>query len=211
MYGYSAIAQNPNDMSGMDMSAVSNQNNDSNKHMHDMPGMGGDGSASVMHSMEGHHMDMGPHLKMTSLRATKPGDPEKADLVVQAARATAEKYKDYKLALADGYKIFLPNLPQKQYHFTNYWYALRARNHFDPSHATSLLYEKNGDDYKLIGVVYTAPRDASEDNLNARIPLSIAQWHAHVNLCMPPREKRPEVMPPNRAETRRHLVGGAAA
>ncbi len=195
--GYSAIAENPSDVSGMDMSGMSNQNHGTNKDMNDMPGMGGDGNASVMHSMEGHHMDMGPHMKMTSLRATRPGDQEKADLVVQAARAAAEKYKDYKLALADGYKIFLPNLPQKQYHFTNYGYAFRARNHFDASHPTSLLYEKNGDDYKLIGVMYTAAKDASEDDLNARIPLSVAQWHAHVNLCTPPRGKRQEAMPPN--------------
>jgi hypothetical protein len=116
---------------------------------------------------------------------------------VQAARAAAEKYQDYKVALADGYKIFLPKVPQKQYHFTNYWYAFRARKHFDPAHPTSLLYEKHGDDYKLIGVMYTDKKDASEDKLNERIPLSIAQWHAHVNLCMPPRDKRQEAMPPN--------------
>jgi len=194
------LAQNQNSMSGMDMSG-----HDAAKHdpemkdmqgMHDMPNMD-EGNASAMHSMEGRHMDMGPHMKMTTLRTAKPGDREKGDQVVQAARAVAEKYQDYKVALADGYKIFLPKLPQKQYHFTNYWYAFRARKHFDPSHPRSLLYEKHGDDYKLIGVMYTAAKDASEDGLNAGIPLSIAQWHAHVNLCMPPRDKRHEAMPPN--------------
>jgi hypothetical protein len=164
--------------------------------IHDMPSMDA-GNAQAMHSMEGRHMDMGPHMKMTTLRAAQPGDREKADQVVQAARAAAEKYRDYKVALADGYKIFLPNVTQKQYHFTNYWYAFRARKHFDLSHPTSLLYEKHGDDYKLIGVMYTARKDASEDDLNQRIPLSVAQWHAHVNLCMPPKDKREEAMPPN--------------
>jgi hypothetical protein len=118
----------------------------------------------AMHSMEGRHMDMGPHMKMTTLRAAKPGDREKADQVAQAARAVAEKYQDYKVALADGYKIFLPKLPQKQYHFTHYWYTFQARKHFDPSHPTSLLYEKHGDDYKLIGVMYTAKKDAPQTN-----------------------------------------------
>jgi hypothetical protein len=164
--------------------------------MHEMPSMD-EGNAQAMHSMEGRHMDMGPHMKMTTLRTAKPGDREKADQVAQAARATAEKYQDYKVALADGYKVFLPKLPQKQYHFTNYWYAFRARKYFDPSHPTSLLYEKHGDDYKLIGVMYTAKKDTSEDDLNERIPLSVAQWHAHVKLCMPPRDKRQEAMPPN--------------
>jgi len=192
----SAFAQNHSgDMAGMDMSHMSGHDQD----MHDMSGMNSesDGNAAAMHSMEGHHMDMGPHMKMTTLRSAQPGDQDKADQIVQAARAAAEKYKDYKVALADGYKIFLPNLPQKQYHFTNYWNALRARNGFDPSRPTSLLYEKNGNDYKLIGVMYTAQKDASEDELNSRIPLSIAQWHAHVNLCMPPRDRRQEAMPPN--------------
>jgi hypothetical protein len=164
--------------------------------MHDMPGMGNDGSAHAMHSMEGRHMDMGPHMKMTTMRDPKPGDQEKADQVVEAARKVAGKYGDYKLALADGYKIFLPNLPQKQYHFTNYWYGFEATTRFNPEHPTSLLYEKRGDGYKLIGVMYTAPKNASEDELDSRIPLSIAQWHAHVNLCVPPADKKREMWGP---------------
>jgi hypothetical protein len=182
------------DMSGMDMSHMAHQNQPS---VPEMTGSERDGGAMAMHSMEGHHMDMGPHMKMTSLRAPQPGDQKRADEIAQAAREAVEKYKDYKTALADGFKIFLPNVPQKQYHFTNYRYAWQARNHFDPSHPTSLLYQKAGDDYKLIGVMYTAKKDASEDELNSRIPLSIAQWHAHVNLCMPPRDRKQEALQPN--------------
>jgi hypothetical protein len=177
------VAQTPQsnapapNMSGHDMS---------NMNMSDMSGSGDDGAMHAMHSMEGHHMDMGPHMKMTPLREAKPGDQEKADSVAQAARRVAEKYTDYNVALGDGYQIFMPNRPQKQYHFTNYQYAFEARQHFNPDHPTSLLYEKQGDGYKLIGVMYTAPKDASQDELDSRIPLSIAQWHAHVNLCLPP-------------------------
>ena len=164
--------------------------------MHDMPGMS-EGSDSAMRAMEGHHMDMGPHMKMTNLRPLQPGDQDKANQIVQAARTVAAKYQDYKVALADGYKIFLPNVPQKQYHFTNYWNGFLAGMHFDPSRPTSLLYEKAGDGYKLVGVMYTAKKDASEDELNSRIPLSIAQWHAHVNFCMPPRDRQRDALPPN--------------
>jgi len=189
-----AFAQNQSgDMPGMDMShsAAADQS------MHDMPGMAGDSSAEAMHSMEGHHMDMGPHMKMTDLRAMQPGDQEKADEVVKAARAVVEKYKDYRVALADGYKIFLPNVPQKVYHFSNFWYSMQARDSFDPSKPPSLLYEKDGDGYKIVGVMYTARKDATEDELNARIPLSIAQWHAHVNFCVAPWSQRAEGMQPN--------------
>jgi len=111
--------------------------------------------------------------------------------VVAAARKAAEKYTDYKIALADGYKIFLPNLPQKQYHFTNYRYAFEAAISFNPEHPTSLLYEKHGDDYKLIGSCI--PRqECNWNELDQRIPLSIAQWHAHINMCIPPSDRRNE-------------------
>lgn len=178
-------------MSGHDMSSTTSTDS------HDMPGMGDDGSAHAMHAMEGHHMDMGAHMKMTAVRPSKPGDQQKADEVVEAARRVAQKYVDYKVALGDGYKIFMPSIPQKMYHFTNYWYAFEASRRFNPDHPTSLLYERNGDDYKLIGVMYTAPKYATEDELDSRIPLSIAQWHAHVNLCAPPQDKRKEAWGPN--------------
>ena len=166
--------------------------------MQDMPGMNmpsqsDDTSAHMMHSMEG-HMDMGPHMKMTALRQEKTGDEAHADQVVEAARKVAEKYTDYKTALNDGFEIFLPNVPQKQYHFTNYRYAFEAAFTFNPEHPTSLLYEKHGDGYKLIGVMYTAPKYFTEDMLDERIPLSIAQWHAHVNLCLPPKDERRDLM-----------------
>ena len=180
-----ASAQNStqNSSSGMNMPQSGGEDS-----MRDMPGMN-NASADAIHSMEGHHMEMGPHMRMTELRPLQPGDKEKAAQIAEAGRAAAERYKDYRAALADGFKIFLPNVPQHQYHFTNYRNALYARDHFDPSRPTSLLYQKQGEGYKLIGVMYTAKKGASEDDLNSRIPLSIAQWHAHVNFCAPPRNR----------------------
>ena len=183
-------------MPGMDMSGGMPQHDVSN--MKNMP-LGdkedGDASAHAMHSMEG-HMDMGPHMRMTALRQAQPGDAARAQLIAAAARKAAEKYTDYRTALADGFQIFLPNIPQKMYHFTNYKYAFEAAFTFNPEHPTSLLYEKHRDDYKLIGVMYTAPKRYMEDDLDKRIPLSIAQWHEHVNLCMPPADRKSEAMGP---------------
>jgi len=182
-----------------DANAVPNMNMAGQKPsaLEDRPGMEAEGGAHAMHAMENRHMDMGPHMKMTGLRHPQPGDSERAAEVVAAARKVAGKYLDYKTALADGFKIFLPDLPQKQYHFTNYRYGFEAALRFNPDHPTSLLYEKRGDGYRLIGVMYTAPKNFSEDELNERIPLSIAQWHAHVNLCVPPPDKRNEMRRPN--------------
>ncbi len=178
------------DMSGHDMSSM---------QMKDMP-MGpekdSDASAHAMHSMEG-HMDMGPHMKMTALRPVKPGDAARAKEVVEAARKASEKYLDYHVALNEGYKIFHPEAPQKMYHFTNYGYAMEAAFRFNPEHPTSLLYEKHGDDYKLIGVMYTAPKRLGEDELDERIPLSVAQWHEHVNFCAAPAGRKGEYLNPH--------------
>ena len=35
--------------------------------------------------------------------------------------------------------------------------------------------------------MYTASRLSDEDDLDQRIPLSVARWHQHVNICLPAR------------------------
>jgi len=42
--------------------------------------------------------------------------------------------------------------------------------------------------------MYTAPKRMSEEQLHNRIPLSVAQWHEHVNLCLPPAGRRQEMV-----------------
>ena len=155
-----------------------------------------DQTAMAMSEHHDHH-EMGPHMKMTMVRPILGGDDERAGAIVQTARRVLEKYKDYKTALADGFEIFLPNVPQPMYHFTNYRYALEAEMRFNPEHPTSLLYERQSGGYKLIGAMYTASADLGEADLDQRIPLSIAQWHQHVNLCFPPTDRRAEMLKPN--------------
>ncbi len=142
----------------------------------------------AMHSMQpGHHMS-GPHMRMTPMRPATPEDLARADQIAATLREAIEQYKDYRVALADGYKIFMPNLPQAQYHFTNYWNGYLEGFTFDPARPTSLLYKKTRDGYELVGAMYTAPRSATLEQLNERVPLGIASWHVHVNFCMPPRD-----------------------
>jgi hypothetical protein len=141
---------------------------------------------------------MAGHMFLTTLRPAEPGDSEKADAIVAAAREAMEPYKDYKKALADGYRIFLPNVPQPQYHFTNYANARAEAQRFDPLKPTSLLYRKNADGgYTLVGAMYTDRVDASEDELNERIPLSVARWHQHVNFCKAPAGEWPQYFGPD--------------
>src|ERR1700739_649604 len=161
-------------------------------HDGSMPGMnmeddaGNHAQAGAMKSMTHGHMDSA-HMLMTPVRPATDEDHRRADQVSAALAQAIEKYRDYRVALADGFHIFAPNLPQAQYHFTNYWNGYLEGFTFDPARPTSLLYKKTKDGYELIGAMYTAPRTATLDELNERIPLGVARWHQHTNLCMPKR------------------------
>ncbi|HMF65054.1 MAG TPA: hypothetical protein VK608_13270 [Edaphobacter sp.] len=173
-----------------------------NAWQHDMPGMSGmttNGANHVCDDMSG--MDnltvmgqsmaaMTNHMCITPLRPKQPGDEQKAKALVAEVKATIEKYKDYKKALADRYVIANPKLEQPQYHFNNEANVRLADTQFDPTKPSSLLYRRTPTQrYKLEGVMFTARRDATEDELNQRIPLSIARWHRHINFCAAPAEK----------------------
>ena len=165
-------------MPGMEMGKSSDEKDQQAEH----------GAMDAMSHM--HHHQMGPHMYMTKLRTPTAEDHAKADEIVKELRESIERYKDYHVALEDGFRIFMPNLPQPEYHFTNYYNGFLESFSFDPSRPTSLLYKKTKSGYDLIGAMYTMPKRVSEEQLNERIPLSIAQWHLHTNLCLPPRDER---------------------
>jgi len=159
-----------------------------------MPGMDmGDEKSSekaaVQDMTPGHSDGHRHHMFMTSMRTQTPADLERANEIVTQLRSGIEKYKDYHAALDDSFKIFLPNLPQPEYHFTSYRNGFLESLTFDPARPTSLLYKKTATGYELVGAMYTMPKRASDDQLNARVPLSVAMWHLHTNLCMPPRDQ----------------------
>lgn len=173
-------------------SSTASQNSMPGMDMGDMHGTSknSDAARAATGSMSDEDMrgtNMSLHMHMTELRATNTADEKRADEILEELRPAIEKYKDYHVALADGFRIFAPNVPQQIYHFTNYWYGAVAGFKFDPARPTSLLYKKTDIGYELVGAMYTAPKRYSEDQLNARVPLSVARWHEHVNLCMPPR------------------------
>jgi predicted secreted protein len=150
-----------------------------------------DANMGGMAGMEG-------HMHLTALRPIEAGDKARADAIVAAARQAMEPYKDYRKALADGYRIFLPNIKQPQYHFTSYANAREAQWRFDPLKPTSLLYKKNPDgSYTLVGAMYTDRLPATENELNQRIPLSVARWHQHVNFCKAPQGEPAGYFGPN--------------
>ena len=175
-------------------SASQSQNSQQGMDHNSMPGMEMDDAkaneARAVHDMTRGHMDAhNLHLHMTAMRPQTPEDLARASETAAQLRSGIEKYKDYHVALNGGYKIFLPNLPQPEYHFTNYWNGFLEAFTFDPARPTSLLYRKTATGYELVGAMYTMPKRVAEDQLDARVPLSVAMWHLHTNLCMPPKDQ----------------------
>lgn len=154
------------------------------------PGRAMDDTTQAMSSKQ---VDAGPHMKLTSLRKPNAEDQARAQDIATRTRQALAKYKDYRVALNESYKIFLPQIPMKMKHFTNYRYAMEAATELNPDRPTSLLYEQNGQNYKLIGAMFTAPARLAEDELHDRVPLSVAQWHLHINMCLPPKAQRSEM------------------
>jgi hypothetical protein len=120
------------------------------------------------------------------LRPANAADEKRGEEIIQMLRQSIVKYKDYRTALNDGFVLMHPEKKAKHYHFGNKQRRFLSRVQFDPAQPPTLLYKKTADGYELEGAMYTAPKDMTEEQLNQRIPLSVAQWHAHVNLCMEP-------------------------
>jgi hypothetical protein len=134
------------------------------------------------------HAHLGPHFRWTTLRPLSQYDQATAWDILRQLRQALAPYREYRAAMNAGFEPFLPNVQQPHYHFTRQWNGLKSAFRFDPKQPTSLLYKKTPDGYELEGAMFTAPKWANEADLNERIPLSIAQWHAHVNICLPPRK-----------------------
>lgn len=144
-----------------------------------------------------HDMAMGnPHMTLTPHWSEQPGDRARADSIARVARASVARYQDVTVAEADGFKRFAPQIKhQRVFHYTSPSAAIKARFKFDPAAPTALLYQETSDGtLKLIGVMYTMPASATLEELNRRIPLSIAHWHQHTNICLPPKGDEAEGM-----------------
>ncbi len=149
---------------------------------------------TVPHESTYGHTHHDAHMKWTVVRSRTPADQQRAAEIVRTLRSILTKYKDVHIAEQEGYKSFLLQVPQPEYHFTNYWRGFKAAFHFDPAQPTSLLYKKTADGYELVGAMYTAPKRMSEYQLKQRVPLSVARWHEHINLCFPPRGTDPKTV-----------------
>jgi hypothetical protein len=136
-------------------------------------------------------MAVTPWMKLTPTRPATAADSARALRVAAELRQAIAKYKDVRVAEADGYEMFAPKLNQEVYHFTSTWRSMKEAFRFDPAQPSSLLYRKPpSGGFELVGAMYHAPARTSEEKLDARVPTSIARWHAHTNFCVPKRREQ---------------------
>jgi hypothetical protein len=132
-------------------------------------------------------MTMG-HMQMSLKGNAEPGDAARAAEILAAADAVLAHYRDVDTALRDGYKPFFPTGRMgEEIHYTNYRYRRKEQQHVDYSRPGSILYKRTPQGLMAVGVMYTAPVDASPQQLDAIAPLSIATWHRHVDFCGGPK------------------------
>jgi hypothetical protein len=153
---------------------------------HDMAAMGNAGAMGGMGEISNTGM-MAHHMVLTPVRAPSPADLDHARALLATLHQALLPYRNYHVALSQGFRIFLPSVPSDVYHFVNYAASQSEyQGHFDPTRPGSLLYTKNPDGgYTLVGAMYSAPPDYTLDQLNAIVPLGVARWHQHTNICLP--------------------------
>ena len=129
-------------------------------------------------------MKMGLHMQMSLKATAQPGDEERATQIVTESKKVLEKYADVNTALHDGYKPFFPSGKiGEEVHYTNYRYAQLERKNINYGQPGSILYKRTLKGMQPVGVMYTAPRDATSKELDAVAPLSVATWHRHIDFC----------------------------
>ncbi len=139
------------------------------------------------HAMAGMVTNEDLHMRLTPLRSPAPGDSARAAEVLAVMRRELSKYRELRVAQADGFRQYIPAGGALVQHFTKIRWAFQSRNGLDPARPTSLLYQRAADgSLTLVGAMFTAPAQTSDAELDARLPLSVVHWHQHINWCLPP-------------------------
>ncbi|QLE00219.1 hypothetical protein HX109_01060 [Galbibacter sp. BG1] len=129
-----------------------------------------------------------PHMAMTKKLPEQDGDQRRADSLVEVIEKNIIRFKDIDVAKEEGYEFFPPEPPADMniVHLVHRKYSEKEmKKGFNSEKPGSILYERDGNGWKLIGAMITAPVDASKEELNDLAPLSVTQWHLHQKVCVP--------------------------
>jgi len=153
-------------------------------------------------------MESGAHMYMAPMPPASAADMQAYMADLATAKAGLAQYADVTLAEQDGYEppahVFPPTKahPQQCDHFTNHRNAVQENlpnAPFDPGKPASLLYVRSlgSSAYQLVGLMWMAPQSWTEAQINDRLPLSLQQWHEHINLCNAPAGANVPLVGPN--------------
>ncbi|HZS61107.1 MAG TPA: dienelactone hydrolase family protein [Gemmatimonadaceae bacterium] len=127
------------------------------------------------------------HLLTTDRRPGSAADSLRGDELVVTIRDAIGKYSTPDLAARDGYRELKDGDTSARaiVHFFNWRNAVEEAIRFNPAKPAALIYRRGRNGYRLLGATYTAPGATTEEALDLRVPLSVGQWHQHVDLCVP--------------------------
>ena len=138
--------------------------------------------------------DTSSHMKMGPTRTATVADSARAAAYCPRRAGCPQPYADVNVAERDGYYRNMPWLEdQPIYHYNSSRnFRVADRGKFDVTKPVSLLYKKDHDgQLRLVGAMYATSESAAPEDLDALLPISMAHWHEHVNLCYPGRQCRP--------------------
>jgi hypothetical protein len=103
--------------------------------------------------------------------------------MLSRAQAATARYRDVRVAEADGYYTSKVLYVETQgFHYVNPKY-MPPRASFDPATPPILVYNSVGGEMVLSGVMYYLGQRATPQQMAAVFPASMASWHQHINIC----------------------------
>lgn len=142
-------------------------------------------STEDMGSMEDGH----DHMAYIAPRPGTAADTARALDVVHRLRAAIGRYATPASAESAGYLVrAMAGMQDRHMMHMSRPKSLAGIGTFDPSTPQSLVYRRDeSGQFRLAGAMFVAPRGITEDELDARVPLSVAHWHRHVDVCRGPK------------------------
>lgn len=128
------------------------------------------------------------HMSFTPRRAGTAADTARAIALLEALRQAVAPYQTLEAARAAGYVARRSPESVKEgklLHAGRRPGRLRDIGKFDPATPQALLFRRVADGaMQLAGAMFVAPPLATIEDLDAMVPLGVARWHQHMNVCV---------------------------
>lgn len=137
------------------------------------------------------------HMSLTESRPGTAADTARAIAVVDGLRKAISPYQTIEAAERAGYRGKRDAETVKTGKLLHMGLRpARGAKGFDPSSPQALLFRREPDGtMRLAGAMFVAPPSATTDDLDDMIPLSVAHWHRHVNVCVSANRENPRHFP----------------